>query len=169
MPISAVTRSIGGWFAVTSFLGILAGGLVGWFWLKKDRRALYLVAAAGAGLAFVFFAALAFGPASSGTTFVLATNLFLSVPMALLLAAFANSVAAPARTTAFSLLMGLTYFFGGFLFLPILDAFLESPSDLFGPIRTMLVFFAVACAALLIGARFAPALGTEKNPDAARA
>jgi hypothetical protein len=167
--ISAVTRSTGGWFAVTSFLGILAGGLVGWFWLKKDRRALYLVAAAGAGLAFVFFAALAFGPVSSGATFVVATNLFLAVPTALLLAAFANSVAAPARTTAFSLLMGFTYFFGGLLFLPVLDAFLESPGNLFGSIQTMLVFFAAACAALILGARFAPALGAEKKPDTAGA
>jgi hypothetical protein len=91
------------------------------------------------------------------------------VPTTLLLAAFANSVAAPARTTAFSLLMGFTYFFGGFLFLLVLDAFLESRSNLFGSIQTMLVFFAAACAALILGARFAPALVAEKKPDTAGA
>jgi predicted MFS family arabinose efflux permease len=145
-------------FEIAGVIGILAGGWLGLRWLRTNHRALYLLSAWSAVGALGSFALLAHDPYWQAARLLFSTNLFISVPAGLLLAALANSTAAPVRATAFSLLLGSSVLLSGLFAQPIIG--------LLGGFSTIFPFFAAACLALFVGARFAPPLGEPRTPNA---
>jgi MFS transporter, Spinster family, sphingosine-1-phosphate transporter len=154
---------------LASLAGIVLGGLLAQRWLRRDRRAFYLLSAGSIALALPFYLLAFFGPEDWIVLMLTLAQFLLAFQAAPLLAAAANSVAAPGRALALAIFLLLFRSLSSILAGPLVSALIASQGVRTG-LGLMSVVLVVACILLFIGARFAPALDDftpQKQPSGA--
>lgn len=158
--------SVGAITAITGFLGTMVGGLWAHRWMKTNHRALYYVAAISALFTIPASLVCFFGPRSAMLPALAAAEFLIFTGSAPVNAAILNSVSARMRSTALAGELLLIHALGD-VPSPLLIGTVSDHSSLREGLAVATVALLLAVAALLIGARFAPAIAATEPESAA--
>jgi predicted MFS family arabinose efflux permease len=142
---------------VDGILGTIAGAWVAQRWLKRDRRALYLVSAWSAVLTFPAAMMVFFGPRALLVPSILLAEFFLFLNTGPLNTAIVNSVSAQVRSFAIALNLFLIHLLGDASSPKLIGAVSDRHGLRLG-LGLTLIALVVSATILFFGSRFAPAL-----------
>jgi predicted MFS family arabinose efflux permease len=142
---------------IDGILGTIAGAWVAQRWLKRDRRALYLVSAWSAVLTFPAAMMVFFGPRALLVPSILLAEFFLFLNTGPLNTAIVNSVSAQVRSFAIALNLFLIHLLGDASSPKLIGAVSDRHGLRLG-LGLTLIALVVSATILFFGSRFAPAL-----------
>jgi MFS family permease len=151
------TQLLGAVTVIDGILGTIAGAWVAQRWLKRDRRALYLVSAWSAVLTFPAAMMVFFGPRALLLPSILLAEFFLFLNTGPLNTAIVNSVSAQVRSFAIALNLFLIHALGDAPS-PLLIGAVSDRHGLRLGLGLTLVALILSATILFLGSRFAPAL-----------
>ena len=141
---------------VAGFIATILGGWIGDRWLRKTRRAYYLVSAIGMTIALPFMAIALYhqGPLMFPGIFL--ALFFLLLNTGPLNAAIVNSVSAPIRATAIAVNIFMIHILGDVPSPPLIGYISDKTGSLPEGFIAAVIAVALSAAILFLGARYAP-------------
>lgn len=163
--LAGATRILGAVTVIDGILGTAAGAWLAQRWLRRNRRALYLLSAWSAALTLPAALLVFFGPRAWLVPAVFLAEFFLFLNTGPLNAAIVNSVGAQVRSFAIALNLFLIHALGDAPS-PLLIGAVSDRRGLRAGLAITLLALALAAAILFNGARFAPALRAAEEVPA---
>jgi multidrug resistance protein len=161
--VAAAGITTGAITAIDGLLGTVIGGYLGHRWLKKNHRALYLIAATSMLIAMPAAAAAIFGPRHFLVPAVFLAEFLLFLNNGPLNACLVNSVAASIRSTAIAINLFMIHALGDAFSPRLIGRVSDATSSLRIGLGVTLISLAIAGIILFIGARFAPLLPESED------
>jgi MFS family permease len=162
MDVGKAGTVLGAITVVDGLAGTIAGGWLAQRWLRRDRRALYLLSAWSVIATLPLAALVFFGPVKWAVPALFAAEFFLFLNTGPLNAAIVNSVSAAVRSSAIALNLFLIHFLGD-TFSPQIIGAISDRSDMRMGLGLTLVTLIVSGVLLFAGARFAPEIRPETD------
>lgn len=155
--LAGSNQILGGVTVIDGILGTIAGAWVAQRWLKRDRRALYLVSAWSAVLTLPAAMMVFFGPRALLLPSILLAEFFLFLNTGPLNTAIVNSVSAQVRSFAIALNLFLIHVLGDASSPKLIGAVSDRHGLRLG-LGLTLIALVLSATILFFGSRFAPAL-----------
>ena len=155
--LAVSNQVLGAVTVIDGILGTIAGAWVAQRWLKRDRRALYLVSAWSAVLTFPAALMVFFGPRELLIPSILLAEFFLFLNTGPLNTAIVNSVSAQVRSFAIALNLFLIHVLGDASSPRLIGAVSDRHGLRLG-LGLTLIALVLSATILFFGSRFAPAL-----------
>lgn len=155
--LAGSNQILGGVTVIDGILGTITGAWVAQRWLKRDRRALYLVSAWSAVLTLPAAMMVFFGPRALLLPSILLAEFFLFLNTGPLNTAIVNSVSAQVRSFAIALNLFLIHVLGDASSPKLIGAVSDRHGLRLG-LGLTLIALVLSATILFFGSRFAPAL-----------
>jgi MFS transporter, Spinster family, sphingosine-1-phosphate transporter len=155
--LAGSNQILGGITVIDGILGTIAGAWVAQRWIKRDRRALYLVSAWSAVLTLPAAMMVFFGPRALLLPSILLAEFFLFLNTGPLNTAIVNSVSAQVRSFAIALNLFLIHVLGDASSPKLIGAVSDRHGLRLG-LGLTLIALVLSATILFFGSRFAPAL-----------
>jgi len=162
LPLGEINTTLSLITVATGVLGVILGGLMADYWLRRTTGALYLVSALSMLLAGFFGAITIFAPASLAFVTIAATQLCFFLNTAPMGAAILNSVHASLRAPALAGSMFIVHALGSGIS-PVFIGWIADHSSLKAGLAVALIPLGIGAIGLLLGAKAPLCTGPEKD------